>query len=883
MKVSKEIEALLGMNQDQFSQVALLPQGEFKRLLCADSGEREKLLQKLFGTRRYTQIEDALAAKKKALDERAEQLATKRGEVLRTAGLEAAVPEALAARRKALEEEAAEARGSSDERDRALVARDEELRKARDGKKSFDALDAARKELTRSHEAAAAVENDRDRVKRANAAAMIRGPLDEAGRAHTSAVLAREEQSKAEHELEQAKREAVEAREGAEAQEAYRPKRDAQARRRDLLKGSLGDLDELGRKREVLESATGAAESAATTLAAKAAALASEERSVRDGEAEEARLSPLAGALASRMERHRELTEALRQARERDAVEAEVNSKALEERKAVDLEATAVRAAAAARELAADTAAARERGLAAWLAKTGLQDGKPCPVCGSAVHPAPATSEGVVPDQSQVDAARAESERKATLAAEATSKLGSQRDALADLRRRAKELTAAQSAPLPELQAREKEAAGEVAEARNAANQIGNVRSGLVKARERVEQARRAVVEATGRDARAREELTRVSAECEGLAARLARDGVGQDARDELGKIERELGEAERAAEDAIKRKVAAEKAEASSLAALEAAKGTLRKAEEGAEAAQRRAEAAALEHGFSSAQESTAALLADEARAALDASIQKRVADALAAEKAVSDLELALENQERPDVDAAQGARDAAAKEATRARDAWVRLGEELKRLAEIATRVAELDGSLDEVEREAKVVGHVANLVAGSNQKSMNLQRFVLAARLEEVAEAASARLLVMSRGRFRLRHDTSVARKNSAAGLSLVVEDAHTGVTDRPVGALSGGESFLASLALALGLSDVVVAHSGGRRLDSLFVDEGFGTLDEETLDVAVRALEELRLSGRLVGVISHVAELRRRIPARVEVVSTANGAVATVHPA
>ncbi|HEX8907839.1 MAG TPA: SbcC/MukB-like Walker B domain-containing protein, partial [Anaeromyxobacteraceae bacterium] len=127
-----------------------------------------------------------------------------------------------------------------------------------------------------------------------------------------------------------------------------------------------------------------------------------------------------------------------------------------------------------------------------------------------------------------------------------------------------------------------------------------------------------------------------------------------------------------------------------------------------------------------------------------------------------------------------------------------------------------------------------------------------------------------------------DASVGHRAQAAGLGLVVEDAWTGVTDRPAGALSGGESFLASLALALGLSDVVLRRSGGLRLDSLFVDEGFGTLDEETLDDAVRALEELREHGRLVGIISHVPELRRRIPARIEVRRGADGSTAVVHP-
>jgi exonuclease SbcC len=211
------------------------------------------------------------------------------------------------------------------------------------------------------------------------------------------------------------------------------------------------------------------------------------------------------------------------------------------------------------------------------------------------------------------------------------------------------------------------------------------------------------------------------------------------------------------------------------------------------------------------------------------------------------------------------------------------VRLEAEAERLRALSVRLGQLAAEVAEVAAALAVAGQVAELVRGHNARGMSLQRFVLAARLEEVALAASERLQRMSRGRFRLRHDTAVARTNSAAGRSRVVEDAGTGTTDRPVGALSGGESFLASLALALGLSDVVLRRSGGRRLDALFVDEGFGSLDEATLDVALRALETLQQSGRLVGVISHVAELRRRIPARIEVRSTDGGAVATVHPA
>jgi exonuclease SbcC len=284
---------------------------------------------------------------------------------------------------------------------------------------------------------------------------------------------------------------------------------------------------------------------------------------------------------------------------------------------------------------------------------------------------------------------------------------------------------------------------------------------------------------------------------------------------------------------------------------------------------------------GFDGVEACRSALLDGAARAALRASIERRVVEARAAEERLRALEVELAGVAPPDL--ARAREDAAAAEAAAqaSRDELVRVGKDLDELRRVEARVATLAARAEHLERELSVLGTVADVTRGRNRLNMSLQRFVLAARLEEVAEAASERLLVMSRGRYRLRHDASVARKNGASGLALVVEDGWTGVLDRPVGALSGGESFLASLALALGLSDVVLRRSGGMRLDSLFVDEGFGSLDEETLDHAVRALEELREHGRLVGIISHVPELRRRVPARIEVRREGEGSTATVH--
>jgi exonuclease SbcC len=159
------------------------------------------------------------------------------------------------------------------------------------------------------------------------------------------------------------------------------------------------------------------------------------------------------------------------------------------------------------------------------------------------------------------------------------------------------------------------------------------------------------------------------------------------------------------------------------------------------------------------------------------------------------------------------------------------------------------------------------LANGTSAANQYKMTLSSFVLAARLEEVAAAASERLLTMTAGRYSLVH--SDARKgNAKAGLGLLACDAWTGI-DRDTATLSGGETFLASLALALGLADVVTAESAGTPMEALFVDEGFGTLDEDTLDEVMNVLDGLRAGGRIVGIVSHVTELRQRIPAQVHV--------------
>lgn len=204
----------------------------------------------------------------------------------------------------------------------------------------------------------------------------------------------------------------------------------------------------------------------------------------------------------------------------------------------------------------------------------------------------------------------------------------------------------------------------------------------------------------------------------------------------------------------------------------------------------------------------------------------------------------------------------------------AHTNLEAQIKRQQDWIKRIARLDEKAEKVKAEYAVVGRLAEVANGGNEHKLTLQRFVLGTLLDNVIIAANERLKMMSRNRYYLQRTMDRARKNAAGGLDLEVFDNYTGIA-RGVGTLSGGETFLASLSLALGLADVVQSYSGGIHLDTILVDEGFGTLDPEALDFAIKALVDLQQGGRLVGIISHVPELKERIDARLEVMATERG--------
>ncbi len=178
---------------------------------------------------------------------------------------------------------------------------------------------------------------------------------------------------------------------------------------------------------------------------------------------------------------------------------------------------------------------------------------------------------------------------------------------------------------------------------------------------------------------------------------------------------------------------------------------------------------------------------------------------------------------------------------------------------------------------EEKYRVIGEISRIANGDNSERITFERYVLAAYFDEIIDAANVRLSKMAGGRYVLRRKEEKGKGRKQEGLELEVFDNYTGKA-RHVKTLSGGESFKASLALALGLADVVQSYAGGISLDTMFIDEGFGTLDPESLDNAIQCLIDLQEGGRLVGIISHVPELKERIDVRLEITPAKEGSKA-----
>jgi exonuclease SbcC len=521
-------------------------------------------------------------------------------------------------------------------------------------------------------------------------------------------------------------------------------------------------------------------------------------------------------------------------------------------------------------------------GQAAILARQ-LTDNVPCPVCGAIHHPRPAISDQAPPSETELKGARAavtalEAQRRIvhtewTQHHDDVVRFDAERRPLVD------SLGEKAHRPFKQIEAELKTAREEMQEARREERRVAQLKQYIEPLREQLAQAEAALTEA--------EHAWQVAVNQQTAAQAIFSERYGSvpPELDDLQKLQmakQKVDEVMAHLTQALQRAEVEDERAKQQLAASEA---TLRQLSEQAVVERQRANESkqqfvkrAEAEGFADLDDYHRAKLRPQDIAHLDNEIRTYEGQLQASRGRADRAREAAKSLVKPDLTALEAEFQQAREEADAALRSERDLASELKTCDEWREQLVQLQDEFTQKEKEFAVIGRIAEVANGRNVHNITFQRFVLSALLDDVLSYATQRLQVMSRSRYLLQRAQSPLDKRKASGLDLVVSDTWTGDSKRPVETLSGGEGFYTALALALGLAEVVQAYAGGIRLDTIFVDEGFGSLDSDTLDLAIRTLENLREGGRLVGIISHVESLRERIPVRLEVTSGVNGSTA-----
>ena len=869
--VTDQVTHLLGLTVGQFQQVILLPQGQFQEVLRADSETREKLLRTLFATSVYASaaawLEDEAKRRREVVAQQGGELANLRrqaaerwGEVAPEDAANTERDDAWPAGQTALDELVARIDALADSAATEAGTADTTLNKVRSSRDAlvgvgerWNRRTVLRKQQAELAKERSAVEVDRDTVRLAEAAEALRQGLGDEQRHLTD--LGRATSAVVEHAHTVA--DSCGHASSLPPDFAVRPPDEVPtATELDALTPSLAahrsELEQL------LENAATAAR--LEGAAAKERAAEVKQRQIRDRHLAAAETR---GALVERAEadlvgatdadsRVGGLQIAADQAITRSEAAASLASVSTKLSDATAALTNAERTTLDRRKEALDLRQRRLDGIAAELAGT-LTSHEPCPVCGSSEHPAPAQ-----PAEDAVDAETVKASEAVVAAAEqAETEARREHDRLtaeaAELRGRAGD---ASNDPALAAQ-RAAEATAELQAATALAGRLDEVTKMLAEHLQVIADAKRNAQTAETEAVRAAERAER--AEQDTIALRKAiTEAIGDvEPSDAIAGIDAIIS-ALKALAEAVRTRTAAETALATTTDTLASQVAS---------------------SPFAGADAARAALRSTDDRDGLRRRVDAHDEASLKVEHDLEADDLQDLPDEPPDIEGPNAAVADAERTTKAANDRRALTVDAHTAIAGWAEDHRTGDHTLGEIRAEAELWSTVADRCNGRTAPKISLQRWVLSAYLEEICGFANRRLDAMTGGRYRLSVHRESERGGRQAGLGLRVHDTYTG-QEREVSTLSGGETFQASLSLALGVADAVASHTGGVRLEALFVDEGFGTLDAEALQLAMNELDRLREGGRTVGLISHVGALRERIRTGIEVIGTDHGSTVRV---
>ncbi|MFI1369297.1 AAA family ATPase [Streptomyces griseochromogenes] len=857
---AREIEAVLGLSKEQFCQVVLLPQGDFAKFLRADAKDRAGLLSRLFGTSRFQELQGWLAKRSRAAKEDLEQVAT--GLLHLSERIDQAagpiLPEDSGARhatRPDAEQPAATLAWAQGLLDRAQEAHtvalaeedhsDGAYQKAKQDQQAAMDLADRQTQYTDALQQRAALDEQagghprlREQLDHGTRAEPLRIPLDAVERTAHAHQEAQAAETVARTALDAAHTHA-----GTPQLQLAHDQRHTEIGRLQGLLPQEERLTELDRQLADLKDkeaqAQGVHDDADQWLQTWPATQAEHTALIEA-------LSKAADRIPQLEEQVKDLDATLAAARNRDTLAERLDQ-------AQTLQSQRHAEALAAKKTWLDLRELRLNGMAGELAAE-LADGTPCTVCGSTVHPSKAPLPAGRPTREAEEEARTAHEEAEAAHADATrsgSDLATQH---------AEALGAAGTTSIASLETELEAARAAHQAACDQAGRLGTAQQHLATLRTECDTRTQQRQEAKDLLVECRTRHTALAQQQRTIALTLA------DARGTATTLKDRISELVREAENLSH--------------AIDAAQ-LLAAAADRHQDAVNAADQAAHQAGFPTRQDAAAALRPTSLLRQWAEELKQWDHDDAIVTNTLNRSGL-IEAHVQPPADllaAADTLRQAEAQLKTTAgasQQAHKRVTDLTPLVADLTARLADL-APLQARYALTDRLARIACATDTTNTLSMELEAYVLAARLEEIAEAANTRLQAMTSDRYLLVHsDEKEAgrRGRLKAGLGLRVLDTWTG-THRETSTLSGGETFTASLALALGLADVVTQEASGRPLGTLFIDEGFGTLDEQNLQDVMDVLDQLRAGARSVGIVSHVAELGRRIPNQLRVTKQRNG--------
>ncbi|WP_099221354.1 SbcC/MukB-like Walker B domain-containing protein [Listeria costaricensis] len=879
--VTTKMEEILQLDVHQFRQILMIPQGEFRELLVSESKEKEAILQRLAHTQFYQKMEEAFLEKQKQAYQQVAQAEQEKALILAQL-FQDDVPEALTAaeERALIEKQLEEKRAAKHEADQNLQVVEQEieqtLQKIAVAKQLLADLaekEQAEKQLENLEAQQAKFQEQAARINRIQLAERLKPLYEQQIQSGKAKVEAEKAKLEMERQLARAtETERLSHQELAELEEKrpqYEKWRrnsiqfDEIAHKISRLQTIESELHKVSRQVEQLEKRYTELEQQKERTEQE---ISLKETLLNDTNDLDRRyyhlekqlddLTRLAEDYAAEIAREKSLQEWQKMLQQKTQVWEQVSAR----KKAIETKLVAIRAA-------------EQQELAAMLAAT-LVEGEACPVCGSAHHPQKAVHQETMHSDEQQQAEK---------------ELAQINEELAVLEKERQhfiwQIEQAERENGETLQSYEIHYQAVIGQKNELAKEKSFLKEQLVQ-RQQNQQDKLA--------------LEQKAAEYQAQLLQLAPDRTHN--KEQLTKLLHEqtllqeaIPEPLRVPETfyATQKRISAnmahfEKQETSAKAAAEDAKiamvqaGSLLKglegqffqAEQAANTAATVFQTALDEKGFQDAADYLAYLEGVGELTTLLAELERYQHDCLLTKEKVAALRQKVDQKEQPDLTRLEQHFSEQKEARTELAERRAGIIEMIRQQEQLADRLDALLVRLAKYEAEYANIGFLADMARGKNDRKLTFERYVLATFLDTIVQRANVRLAKMTGGRFLLRRKKERAKGNVQSGLELEVFDEYTGQT-RHVKTLSGGESFKTSLALALALAEVVQEMAGGISLETMFIDEGFGTLDPESLEMAIECLLETQESGRLVGIISHVPELKERIPAKLVVTASNRG--------